>query len=470
MSNLVFYLEGSGPADTFIQQRIRKFFGAEVVAKRPEAGLVVTLTPNNPILDEVLLSDMIKAAERTGQSFKPVDAIPGTEPLQVGTGTPHEYFYNSQHRYCTNFSIGRPNRRQIFERLAQQFLDLSDWPLDRVITFIESDAGVDFVVAYGEPVSMERITACPSCEGDLVTPLFSGTNHPITGFITKNVSIYSHCLECGLTFLSRQMPKNELWRYYQEHSYANPLTASEYKTFLDSLSEKNVSHYANYLAVADYVAGLSDNARVGDLGAGRGEFGVFLKGIKPNADVTLFDWRFAPFVLEELKSRNIKAISGDFQKYFPTTPLFDLITAWEVLEHLKVNDLHSLIASIRRSLRKGAHFIFSTPDFNNTYTRALDFWAACPGEHLTVLSRRYLEPFLTKAGFEIVGELHEAVMLKKANDWFAFGAATNIHFSAKATSSMIDDVLQDDKARMQIRQRARENQLGSELILICKAL
>lgn len=468
MSDAVFYLEG-GRGVPFISRRIRTFFDAEVTTAQPMGELVVTLSPHHPLLDQVLLKRMIEAALRTGHSFKATDAIPGTAAIQVGSGEPREYFSTMQNRYCTNFGIGRPNRKKIFDRLAVLFPDMADWPLNRFLGFIESEEGVDFVVAYGEPVQLEKYSSCPACD-ESVLPLHSGTNHPITGFLTKNVSIYSHCISCGLTFLNRQMPKGELWRYYQEHSYANPQTEAEAQEFLDSISEATVSHFENYLAALPYVKELGEGARIGDLGAGRGEFAFVAKQANPAAEVLAYEWRFPAVLSAELNSRGVKTCIGDFAEMLPSAEPFQMLTAWEVLEHLKVEDLRPLFATVRTSLHEGGLFIFSTPDFNNRYTRALDFWAAAPGEHITVLSRRFLEPMLEQAGLRIIEEKHESVTLKRPSDWFAFGAETDVHFSSKAASSLINDLLCDNELREKFRRTARMKNFGSELILVCRAI
>lgn len=469
MSDVSFYLDGHGKAAAFIAKRIEKFFGANLVPSPPDSGIVVELSVQNPLIDEKLLAAMIEASRVTGHAFKAVDAIPGTDPVQVGIGAPHEYFSNMQHRYCTNFSIGRPNRRKIFGEMEKRFPDLFEWPIERFLSFVESEDGVDFVIAYGEPISLEKFSTCPSCHS-VPQPLFLGTSHPITGFLTKNVSIYSHCINCGLTFLNRQMPKAELWRYYQDYSYTSPQSAREVFEFFQNLSEDNVSHFANYVAVTKYISALQTGARIGDVGAGNGEFAVLAKQARPDVEVIAFEWRFSTMLSEELNRRGVVTVIGDFDGALPTSGCFQVLTAWEVVEHLKVGDLAPFFGMIKTALEVGGHFILSTPDFHNRYARALDFWATAPGEHISVLTRQFLEPLLRKAGFEVVEEFHESVTLKRPNDWFAFGATTDVHFSSKAASSIINDFLGDDVVRERIRQNAREKNLGSELILVCRAV
>lgn len=458
----------------FVERRLSRFFPGSTPLERAVPGIpVVELSARCPLLDETLLADMVAAATSTGQTYVAVDAIPGSEPIRVGlrpASPARPFFSRMQNLYCTNFNIGRPNRRKIFNELSKKFDDLPERPILEILDFLQSEDGVDFVVAYGEPVALQRYDRCPCCGDGAPSPqkLYSGTSHPITGFLTKNASIYSHCLKCGLTFLNRQMPREELWRYYQGHSYANAPDEAAIEELLGNLSEANVSHYANYVAVKEH---LVDKSSIGDMGAGRGEFAVLAKRWAPSAEVTAFEWRFDDVVSRALSRRSIKPVDGDIQATVPAAgKKFDVLCAWEVIEHLKFEDFRSFLTMVRTSLAPGGLFIFSTPDFDNPYTKALDFWAMAPGEHISVFSRRFLEPILKEGGFEILDEKHESVTLKRPNDWFAFGENTDVHFSSKGASAIIDDFLEDATARERLRQNARDNNRGSELILICRAL
>ena len=53
--------------------------------------------------------------------------------------------------------------------------------------------------------------------------------------------------------------------------------------------------------------------------------------------------------------------------------------------------------------------------------KLLGFWAAYPGEHLSVFSRESLrEPILNSCGLYIFKETHESVTLDLENTWFSW--------------------------------------------------
>ena len=65
----------------------------------------------------------------------------------------------------------------------------------------------------------------------------------------------------------------------------------------------------------------------------------------------------------ELGNKNLFTcdITKPFQVFVDANPgKFDLITAWEVLEHIHANDLDQLFANIRNHLKEGGYFVAST--------------------------------------------------------------------------------------------------------------
>ncbi len=103
----------------------------------------------------------------------------------------------------------------------------------------------------------------------------------------------------------------------------------------------------------------------------------------------------------------------DFEDITQAGDGFDLVLAFEVIEHLTVEDALNLMRAVRIRLRTGGTFVLSTP---NVY---------CPGAYLRDCTHRTPFAFdelggaLTYTGFEIIG-LHRVVQgnlvrrLKKA--------------------------------------------------------
>ena len=143
---------------------------------------------------------------------------------------------------------------------------------------------------------------------------------------------------------------------------------------------------------------------------------------------------------------------------------------WEVIEHIPIELLKSLFANIKKALKPDGIYVLSTPDFSNVYTRALGFWAAYPGEHLSVLSRQSLEPILNSCGLYITKETHECVSLDLPDTWYSYGAIANSTDSSRAQAQIINDFLKDPDANRLFRNYRKENNLGSEIIFCIRKI
>ena len=99
-------------------------------------------------------------------------------------------------------------------------------------------------------------------------------------------------------------------------------------------------------------------------------------------------------------------------------------------------------------------YCISTPDFCN-YTAALDFWSCFPGEHLSVLSRRFLEPLFNKYDFYVTKEYHEATM-DLPGTWYKYGSDSNISRGSRSQSFIINDFIKHENSNSGFRQYLRD--------------
>ena len=89
----------------------------------------------------------------------------------------------------------------------------------------------------------------------------------------------------------------------------------------------------------------------------------------------------------------------ELEKYF-CTDFFDIITMWEVIEHLE--QPMPLLFSLRKYLRPGGVIVFSTPNVESFWAKILrDKWDGfhMPEHHLTYFTKTLLENALSRAGF-----------------------------------------------------------------------
>lgn len=444
--------------------------------KADPSQIVILTSLINPLLDEKLLRKMVDAAIVRPDKIMPRGEVPGTSAdvvcraaaLEEGSKT---YFVSSdlQRKYNSQFNLGRLRRLKLFQSLMAKFPDLYAMNVEGILEFLGTKDGVELIIGYGESVKLEYEDACPLCNTKDFDPVYSDVSQPLTGFLTRFSRYYFLCNECDLVFQNPHMPDEELWRYYDRFSYdASDFSADTLTAHYKNLDHINTSHYYNYVAAMPYVKKLPAHAKAVDLGGGDGEFTVLLRKNCPDFEITLWDYRILPLVEAGLKEWNVIAKQSDFLAERMGNESYDLVTNWEVVEHLPIKKLESLFKKIYDALKPGGMYIFSTPDFNNPYCQALDFWAITPGEHLSVLSRKVLEPMLQRCGFRIIAEHHECVSMKTKDRWYKYGAQYNSSMAARAESQIINDFLKNEAILEKHHNWMREKNLGSELILCCQ--
>ena len=99
------------------------------------------------------------------------------------------------------------------------------------------------------------------------------------------------------------------------------------------------------------------------------------------------------------RERGVEIINGEFDpSWFPEGSV-DVITAFEVLEHL--SDPLGELRKIHRSLRKGGLFFFTTPNFNALERRVLgsDYNILSYPDHLAYYTPKTVDYLLQKCGF-----------------------------------------------------------------------
>ena len=67
---------------------------------------------------------------------------------------------------------------------------------------------------------------------------------------------------------------------------------------------------------------------------------------------------------ESIQYKNVKFVQADILDLPFKNNFADLVEAHQVLEHLKIRDLIPALKEIRRVMKKGARFMFSTPNFD----------------------------------------------------------------------------------------------------------
>lgn len=209
------------------------------------------------------------------------------------------------------------------------------------------------------------------------------------------------CQNCGLVYVSPRPDPNELYALYGETYFHN--------------DESGVVGYSNYIADESNIRKTASRrlarlerfirpGRMVDVGCAVGFYldeahkrGWQVEGL----DVSNFAVEYAR------EHFGLDARQGSFtgQEFAPES--FDLVTMWDVIEH--VPDPKAYVRKAAAVLRPGGIFALATPDIDSLPARLTGKrWVGfkLSEEHVYYFSRRTLSLMLEEAGFEIVEARH----------------------------------------------------------------
>ena len=213
---------------------------------------------------------------------------------------------------------------------------------------------------------------CPACGAD---------NHPSRSFI-------AFCNACGHRWLSttaKERQAVETGMYTHDYKGYRPDPK-----FVDT---------ATRVTRTDFLPRVAPPARLLDVGCGAGEFMSIAKGF--GSDVEGIDISEAS--AEICRSRGLDARAGDFVTE-PFDGKYDLITMWDVVEHLR--EPVAFFDRTRSLLSERGILFTKIPGFGDLSVGLSNFWPRTAGtllgapSHVQYFDRESLSALFSRTGFE----------------------------------------------------------------------
>ncbi|MBT3585647.1 MAG: methyltransferase domain-containing protein [Halobacteriovoraceae bacterium] len=457
--------------NNFIEKRIQYFFPSAKIYFNKDVPLekksiIVELLNINPLFDEKAIKSCCeKITSENAGNFLFAGAVPGTAPQKIYLSSEKDkptqcINLKTQNKFNTQLNLFKLKRQKHFLSFLREDDSFYKKTLNDFFSYMESENGKDLFFRLGESVDLIIEGKCPSCESNNTEELFLNRSHSLNGFIPKSVSLYTQCIDCNMVFMNRSFRKEDISKIYDD--YLNEI--SLHKIQEKSIHQIEESHMF-FKGLDLVIKHLPNTPTVADLGCGSGEFITFASQKIGNGQFFGLDFHIDNEKKTSLEEKGIKLKMGSLLENLEGLEKVDLVTSWEVIEHLHVSDLKELLPRVMKKISHGGYFIFSTPDFDNPVCQLFDFWAACPIQHLTVLSESWLDRFLETKNIKVAHKFHGNRMLRN-DSWAKYALETAPNPEEKSTAQFFCNVLKNDDSRSKFIESIEEAGLGSEIIYI----
>lgn len=181
----------------------------------------------------------------------------------------------------------------------------------------------------------QKITKCPICQNSNLK------------FLKGYEKLFLlRCKKCSFVFDQRTPSSQELDEYYSNYAYSN----------FKQVSPQTINSFNKLL---DFFEKHKSSGNILDLGCGQGDF--LVEARKRNWNV--YGSEFSRSASDLCSKRGIKMYQGDLSKDMFKGIKFDVITSFEVIEH--INNPNEFMSIINEKLHSRGIVYSTTPNFNS---------------------------------------------------------------------------------------------------------
>ncbi|MBI4999591.1 class I SAM-dependent methyltransferase, partial [Candidatus Gottesmanbacteria bacterium] len=230
---------------------------------------------------------------------------------------------------------------------------------------------------------MKKIRACELCHSNDQDFLFEKNGYKIV-----------RCRNCQLVFVANQPTEKKLRSYYTRNYFIN----GEAKFGYFDYEKEGENCQENFIDKLKKVENYKKAGRLLDVGCA---YGMFLKNCGSNwltsgVEISSHAVNFAR------KKLGLDIFCGTLLNAPWQDGEFDVITMWDVLDHM-ANALANLLKA-NKLLKKGGLLVFNVGDIDSFLARLTSkrWYLMIPPTHLYFFSRKTILKMLKKSGFQIL--------------------------------------------------------------------
>lgn len=207
-----------------------------------------------------------------------------------------------------------------------------------------------------------------------------------TRFCKDNINIVQ-CNECGFVFVPPYYRKQINYTEYKNEDSLKAVIAGN-----DWL--KIQRHKLRYKTIQKYCP----KGKLFDLGVGWGHF--LHTGRLLGYEVAGIEMAKMPFTYaRDYLKLPVECV--DFFDYTPRKDYYDLITMWDVLEH--IDNCDEAVAKCAEMLKRGGYIVIQVPQIDSYIAnKQKENWQAMGLDHVNYFSKQTISRFLADKGFKVV--------------------------------------------------------------------
>jgi SAM-dependent methyltransferase len=439
-----------------------------ILRERGKDGYLIISDIMNPITDFELARAMVDSLQRNEAAVCLCDgAIPGTQvdmviaverlnhlPDDVDSANlslvRKRWF--TQDKFNNQFNLYKYKRLKMFLCLVERLDDMHEMNINEFTSALVRDDIFRLLAAFGEDIRLVWHESCPHC-GSALTPLPLRMSQPFCGYLPIARPLYHECERCGLVIASPVAHEDDVATIYD---------AFDKQDFVVSLNNP-YHHGAARCDFSLFERHLPNKARTLDIGGGMGRFSQFLNEAYPDWVVTHSDYEIKQN--KQLQDQGINTRALNILAEPIGEECYDLITAWEVIEHIPYHLMSPVLDNIHRALVPGGFFVFSTPDFDSPLCRSFDFFGVCPPFHYLVFGERWLRRYFEESPqWEYLQSRSCSDFLDDSLMWYEYGSKTCPSFQMRATSDVLRALFDTAEGEGMRRNLLRQG-IGTEIIV-----
>lgn len=387
---------------------------------KTKSDYVIIYDIMNPFIDFDLINYAIEYSNNYKINFlKPVGHVGGTgfnffinnnskdllEGFNLKT-TSFSYFeYKSQSKYNNQLNLYKYKRLKLFLRLIIKNKSLYKYNIDQVSEYLDKKYIYEYLSGFGEDVKLERYEKCPHCTGKLY-PLYNSQSQPMVGYVSSIYPHYVECKGCNLILSNPRISPSDIHKIYDEW---------DKQDFVKSTNNpyNDDSRRCDFSKI-----GIETNKpqNILDLGGGEGNFSKYILKKYKNWVINHSDYSLKLNIHDDIKSFEL-----DFTNQKIKKNEYNIITAWEVIEHVPYEKLVFVFDNIFDGLKEEGVFIFSTPNYDSPLIKILDFYSVALPFHYTILSEIWLDSYIDDfTKFKVIKKDHTSDFLDDYKNWFDY--------------------------------------------------